>query len=178
MVIDLTELEEGETTWRKQAAAEEFGLEFPDYSFAGTVDLQLRINQVEKQYILRGQVTTTADARCVKCLKEFTLPVNEEIGWVVEMVDDPQVIAREEEAEDYWLVEKGCVELEITDRVRETVLIALPRDPVCREDCRGLCPRCGADLNEGPCDCTTKEIDSRWGPLKELLEKKKNSSES
>ncbi|MFC1475707.1 DUF177 domain-containing protein [Candidatus Zixiibacteriota bacterium] len=176
MVIDLTELEEGETSWSKQAGAEELGLAFPDYSFAEPVDVQLRISHGEKQYIIRGRLTTKADTQCVKCLKIFRLPVEEEIGWVVQIVDDPKLLGREEASEDYWFVEKGCVELKITDPVRETVLVGLPRDPVCRENCCGLCAQCGADLNHGSCGCTTKEIDSRWGPLKELLEKKESSS--
>jgi uncharacterized protein len=176
MVIDLTELEEGETSWEKQATAEELELVFPGYLFSEPVDIKLRIISAEKQYIIRGQITTTASAQCVKCLTQFKLTVAEEVGWAVQIVDDPKIITREEESEDFWFIEKGCVELNIADRVRETVLIGLLQDPVCREDCRGLCAQCGANLNRDPCGCKTKEIDSQWGPLKELLEKKENSS--
>ena len=45
-------------------------------------------------------------------------------------------------------------------------------NPLCADDCQGLCAQCGRNLNEGDCDCVRDETDSRWGPLKELLEKK------
>jgi uncharacterized protein len=58
-------------------------------------------------------------------------------------------------------------EIDLNDIVREHVLLGLPMSPVCREDCRGLCPQCGAELNLGPCGCTAPR-DPRWNALGDL----------
>lgn len=177
MVIDLTTLEEDEGSWNKQVEPEEINLTFSEYEFSDPVHVDLHINYTENQYIIRGRIATKAHTHCVKCLVPFELPVNEEVGWVVQVVSDPKIVANEEELEDFWFIEKGECQLDITSRVREAVLICLPDHPVCRKDCPGLCSQCGENLNEGPCGCATVEIDSRWAPLKDLLGRNKKSPE-
>ena len=63
---------------------------------------------------------------------------------------------------------RGARSLDLRPAVREEWLLAAPAFVLCREDCKGLCPRCGADLNEGPCSCTKTEIDPRWASLAAL----------
>jgi uncharacterized protein len=53
----------------------------------------------------------------------------------------------------------------------ERLQMALPMKPLCRPECRGLCPRCGKDLNQGPCECTTETVDPRWEALRNLKER-------
>jgi uncharacterized protein len=59
-------------------------------------------------------------------------------------------------------------ELDLNELAREQILLSLPEQMFCREDCRGLCPACGKDLNDGECDCGSDEIDPRWAALKGL----------
>jgi uncharacterized protein len=59
-------------------------------------------------------------------------------------------------------------ELDLTEVAREQILLNLPETVLCREDCRGICPTCGKDLNEGDCSCGGGEIDPRWAALKDL----------
>lgn len=64
-------------------------------------------------------------------------------------------------------------EIDVGEAIREQILLALPPAPLCREDCKGLCPSCGKDLNEGDCGCDRKVQDPRWAALKALqLDKK------
>ena len=63
---------------------------------------------------------------------------------------------------------------DLTDELRQSIILALPTYPVCRADCRGLCPTCGKNLNEGPCTCVHEERDGRWGALDALLPGNKN----
>jgi uncharacterized protein len=60
--------------------------------------------------------------------------------------------------------------LDLSEAVRQYEMAALPIQPVCREDCAGLCPTCGKDLNQGPCGCSRETDDSRWGTLAGLAE--------
>jgi uncharacterized protein len=61
-------------------------------------------------------------------------------------------------------------EIDVTPAVREELLLAAPQYVVCRDDCKGLCPQCGKDLNAGLCDCKPA-VDARWQPLKALKDK-------
>ncbi len=58
----------------------------------------------------------------------------------------------------------------LTEVIRQNLLLAMPMYPVCRSKCKGLCPHCGQNWNEAPCDCTLEEIDPRLAVLKQLLE--------
>jgi uncharacterized protein len=66
---------------------------------------------------------------------------------------------------DVFVLDPGARSLDLRPAVREEWLLAVPAFSVCREDCKGLCPKCGADLNEGPCDCPPS-TDARWDALK------------
>jgi len=74
---------------------------------------------------------------------------------------------RSEGAEECYLVPRRAAAIDLTEAVREELLLAVPQYVVCRDDCRGLCPRCGADLNAGPCGCAP-ETDPRWAALTKL----------
>jgi len=115
-----------------------------------------------------GALTFSAivDAECVcvcaRCLKEFEYPVHQQISaYLTEGAED-------EENPDYYFLQGDKVdadEIIITEFVLE-----LDQRHLCREDCAGLCEKCGADLNEGYCSCSA-EIDFRLAVLKQLLEK-------
>ncbi|MGM9632341.1 MAG: YceD family protein [Eubacteriales bacterium] len=106
---------------------------------------------------------------CARCLDEVrgTFSLDFERTVVTEgMVSEEKL---EESADEYIVIEDG--KLELDDAVREELLIDFPRKLLCRDDCKGLCPRCGKRLNEGECGCTTKEIDPRLAVLKKYLDK-------
>jgi uncharacterized protein len=61
--------------------------------------------------------------------------------------------------------------IKLDDDVRDFALLSIPMKKLCKEDCKGLCVKCGKDLNEGPCGCKTEDVDPRWQPLTELKNK-------
>ncbi|MRR10305.1 DUF177 domain-containing protein, partial [bacterium] len=75
---------------------------------------------------------------------------------------------RELSADDLAAIEYRKGEIDLWPELREAVLLALPLKPLCREDCRGICPACGRDLNEGSCGCREDRGDHRWDKLREL----------
>ena len=68
---------------------------------------------------------------------------------------------------DSYPVAPDATDIDVTPAVREELVLAAPRYVVCRDDCKGICPQCGKDLNAGPCDCAPV-TDARWQPLKAL----------
>ena len=112
--------------------------------------------------LLTGTAQTVLDLKCDRCLRPFrqelSLPVETLLAETLE----------DEENDAIVLLENGEVDL---DELFTTALVlAMDSKHVCRADCKGLCPRCGADLNEGPCACRP-ETDPRLAALAQLLDK-------
>jgi uncharacterized protein len=117
---------------------------------------------------LRGQ--TTLQVACSRCLEPVMEPVpldiSEEFLQTVDVITGTPLGAPKD---DPALLIDGHHDLHLTDLLREYLLVALPMHPLCREDCKGLCPHCGHNLNLGPCDCNKETGDERWVALKALL---------
>lgn len=123
---------------------------------------QLRLESVVEGILVTGGVEAEADVECARCLRQLTAPVEVE---VCELYTAP---GHEAEADAYRVT---GTEIDLEPMLRDAVTLALPLNPVCRDDCAGLCARCGKDLNEGACDCVEDTSDPRWAPLAALREK-------
>jgi uncharacterized protein len=122
---------------------------------------------------LRGKINTEVEVACDRCLAAVRLPLEVEF--------DTAFIPQESEAGKTENVELLSADLglaayegdavDLDGLVREQIVLALPSRRLCREECRGLCPFCGADLNAGGCSCERGEIDPRWSALADLKDK-------
>lgn len=116
-------------------------------------------------YTVRGSVAGDGRLRCVRCLAEFAFSFEEDFsvrllpGKLAPNEDELQLSRKDLDVRFYTEAVLDLVEL-----AAEQVELLLPMKPLCREDCRGLCPRCGADRNLGDCGCP-KEVDERWEAL-------------
>jgi uncharacterized protein len=121
---------------------------------------------------LTGNFETTLELHCARCLE----PVAKDVSSTFDLLYRPQGsdagveerTVNEAESEISYYTGDGLV---LEDVLREQVLLAVPLKTVCREECRGLCPRCGRNLNFEQCECTEPAADLRWAALKELKEK-------
>jgi uncharacterized protein len=118
------------------------------------------------RFYFSGHLTGEVAAECRRCLTELVIPVESDVHLIY-------VEADEEEAADpdEYLIDPRALDLDMRPAVREEWLLAVPAFAQCREDCKGLCPTCGADLNAGACECAPA-TDSRW----EALRRTRNSS--
>lgn len=134
-----------------------------------SVDLELTATATG-QVLARGTIGTSIRGRCRRCLDEVTHDLEQEVSLVWVPRDD----FPEEEAEhpleegELRVLDLTENELDLGAALREEVILAAPRYLLCREDCRGLCPRCGINRNEETCDCTLDEPDPRWDALRAL----------
>src|SRR6266516_3298567 len=103
----------------------------------------------EGRFYWQGTAQTAVEGECRRCLTPVATPLQLEIGAL--FTQDP-------------------TEIDITPAVREELVLAAPRYVVCRDDCKGLCPQCGRDVNAGPCGCSPV-TEARWQPLKALKDK-------
>ena len=115
--------------------------------------------------VMTGEITTCIHGTCDHCASPFDrkidLPIN--VVLVTEMAN--------EENEDEWVFPLEGDSADLDDIVRTVFVLNLDSKLLCKEDCKGLCHRCGKNLNEGPCNCQ-KELDPRFAALKQLLENK------
>lgn len=147
------------------------------------IDTELDFSQVEHQGIcplpdpvrVVGAITVRAGVvqlsaraafvyhgRCDRCLNAFEKTYDVPLEHIlVNTLED-------EENDDYILLDQ--YQLDLADLTMADILLELPYKSLCREDCRGLCPMCGKNLNEGLCGCSHKSVDPRLDVLRQLLE--------
>ena len=123
--------------------------------FAG-IRYRLTVQLAGRELLARGVLEQDFEAVCSRCGADFDFTVTV-----------PDFLASLETDEKTEFVD-------LTDELRQSIILALPTYPVCRADCRGVCPTCGRNLNEGPCACVHEERDGRWGALDALLPGKQN----
>ncbi len=128
------------------------------------VSVQGRAEGVHEGILVTGQVLAKMEARCARCLDE--LPGDLEVR-VCELFAGPDHLP--EKGEDIYEVSGTNIDLE--PMVRDALALALPLNPLCSADCKGLCSGCGVNLNITECTCVTDEVDPRWAALDELRAK-------
>jgi len=114
-----------------------------------------------------GRIHCCIKGECCRCLKEVEqlLEVPLKLLFQRKQATDEELEAMAEE-EEVEILSPGIQEVDLADRIHDAVAIDLPVRVYCKEDCKGLCPGCGHDLNEGTCSCEKKETDPRWAALK------------
>ena len=114
--------------------------------------------------VMTGSIQTTIHGICDRCATEF----DREIEFPLDVVLVTELA--NEENEDEWVFPLEGDSADLDDIVRTVFVLNLDSKLLCKEDCQGLCCRCGKNLNDGPCSCQ-KELDPRFAALKQLLEK-------
>lgn len=118
-------------------------------TFKEPVHVSFFISLTGKTLLINGKLRTKADLVCSRCLKEFEQNLrNDDFTLDVDV--------------------SGQDEVDITDNIREEIVVLLPIKPLCKKDCKGLCPRCGQDLNKKQCSCKPAKEDIRWKGLGKL----------
>ena len=139
---------------------------------ASPLEVELNLALHAGRVLVRGRVAGSVALECSRCLKGFSLPLDANVETYLEIAEEGAAETEHElsrEEMDTRLVEKGRIDLR--DIIAEQIHLAVPLKTLCREECRGLCSRCGVDLNSGDCSCGEDQTDSRWDALKELKER-------
>jgi uncharacterized protein len=180
MFIELQELEQHPVDFDESFGPDVIDFE-PDIQLRGPVQASGRVQLVEEHHgkhhkiqdiRLTGELSAKLDLSCARCLE----PLAQKVERTFDLLYRPQgtdagreelsVTAAEAEVSYY---QNGGLLLE--DALREQVLLALPLKVICRENCKGLCPNCGQNLNLQPCSCAEPAEDPRWQALKEIRSK-------
>jgi uncharacterized protein len=125
------------------------------------VEARLTAHGVFEGILVTGRVHARGSFECARCLRPFAAPLSVE---VCELFLAPGHEAPEGE-EVYAVV---GTEIDLEPMLVDALTLSLPLKPLCDPDCKGLCASCGADLNQGSCDCATHDVDPRWAELEQL----------
>ena len=120
----------------------------------------------EERFYFSGRMEGRVELPCRLCLEPVDADVDEEVHFLLaaegaEEADDPEV----------FLYDPNARMIDLRPAVRENWLLAVPAYVQCSEDCKGLCPNCGTNLNESTCNCSTTTTDPRWDALRKLQSK-------
>jgi len=106
----------------------------PDVTFAEPVEVSAFFQRYEEDLLVTVEAAGTMTTVCGRCLQPSRQPYREQFHLAIEI--------------------QGRLSVDVTDDIRQEIIVSYPMKPLCRDDCRGLCPTCGQNLNEGPCPCS------------------------
>ena len=168
MIVDLTTFESGTRDFSFVLPADKVGLHGEGIVPAGEISVSGTIERASGRTEVEGRIEGRAEVECSRCL----LPVTRDIAieFSVDFVDPGDFASHSGELTDSELDTDVLVEHEIdlADVAREQIVLDKPEQVFCREDCLGLCQKCGANRNLVDCNCRDDEIDPRWSVLKGL----------
>ena len=173
MRIEVEKLDERGRDIEHVYPSSEFSLEDEDAQLASDVRVSAHANRRRGEVTLSGSIDTSVQLRCDRCLAPVAQAVKIDFKADLATRDAPpeshEATGLQDVDMDFSLYEGEAINLD--EIVREQILLALPARHLCSDDCKGLCPTCGANRNEQACDCTTEEIDPRWSALAELKDR-------
>lgn len=177
MNLDLTQFRQPETDIVRQFDPEEFEGRTSQFRVVAPVDLKITVHKDQGRYRLVGRLTTVLEQSCGRCLEAFResvdatfdiryLPVTDNAG-------EPEREVEEDDLSDAFYRDEV---IDLRQLMEEQFYLALPMKPLCRPDCKGLCPNCGTNLDDATCGCEVRWEDPRLAGLKALINRDKDNA--
>lgn len=130
---------------------------------------QMKIKKVGAEVVISGTIEADVELQCSRCLKDFrsmlTVPVNVTYNSVDNLMGKDKHELKVDELDMGFY---SGDELDLSDLIKEQIILNLPMKPLCNDSCKGICLQCGADLNADNCSCSEKDIDPRLEVLKKF----------
>ena len=148
-----------------------------DLKVIGPIVGHVRLRRINQGLLADGQVDLTLEFECTRCLKQFEqqihVPFEERFYPTLDVVTGAPLTPPDDGEDAFPIDDHHLVDL--TEAVRQYILLEIPMVTLCEEDCVGLCAQCGKDLNEGPCNCQP-EVDARMSVLQTLLQNQESTN--
>ena len=130
--------------------AEAYDITYADFAFKDPIRIAVSAQVVSGNLVVAGKLSTVVRMTCSRCLQGFSR------DWTDASYHFDCAITNPHET------------IDLTESIREDIIVGLPVKPLCREDCKGLCPSCGKEWNTAPCACPSQKGDIRWLNLNKL----------
>jgi len=169
MLLNLRKITAGLERYEKIYQPGAFAGDRDTFTVVAPVALAFDIHKDKDHFRLAGGVQTRLELPCSRCLEPFSWPIDSSFDLRYQPhaanTGEDEVEVEEDDLTTAFY-EHGQIDLR--QLMREQFYLALPMKPLCRPDCKGLCPSCGADLNQGACECRIEWADPRLAALKKL----------
>jgi uncharacterized protein len=169
MRVELARLDNKAVRFAHGYAARELVLDDDRVVLAGALTVSGSISRTERKVVVEGKFAAIAEVECDRCLQPVELPISSDFRLeyvTAETYKSFEVVELGEE--DLALSIFDGEFIDVDEIAREQVLLAIPTHAICRENCKGFCPVCGADRNLTNCNCDATEIDPRWMGLRDF----------
>jgi len=160
-------------TWLEaRESPQELGPPPEGAEFISPVEVSVKLTRMQEDVLAQGEARTTARVQCSRCLADIELSLAgrfealyvPDAGAYAKRMGQPKFEWGDQRVSFY-----SELTIDLTNEIRQCLLLELPMKPLCRPDCAGLCTQCGQDLNQGPCNCQPDKEDDIWGPLRKLI---------
>ncbi len=149
MKITIDDIQEDVSVLELECGAAEIGLEAEGIRFTGPVTAKLKLFKQDDGVFIRAELSVSIESECAKCL----VPVHRILEGTLESQYQPLPEKERDILDDAGIGYYSGEHIELSEDIVESLLLELPARIVCSEDCKGLCPKCGQNLNEAECDC-------------------------
>ena len=167
MILYLSEFETFPVT--KQLSLDDgFELECQGLNEIYEVELKLNIQNSGEEYYCQGEVKAIVSLECARCLSEFKKTLTSQTDFIVCSEEKYEKEKEIIDNEDYAFYKGSELKVDLSDIVRQALILEISLKPLCSEDCSGLCSKCGVNLKEKSCSCNVEQYDPRWEALKKL----------
>lgn len=171
MRIQLDRIREEAFEWSEELEIAPERLGQDEVVSLGPVTWKGRVEALDEAFLMRAHLDYDQGLCCDRCLGT----AGERVDTSVELMifpRSPEPLPEEQELDDddVSVLYLDGEELDVEPILLEQMQLNVPMKPLCRSDCAGLCAQCGADLNDGACDCDTAEVDPRWAGLAQLIQ--------
>jgi len=161
-LVNVSELSDGEKRLSLKLTPD------PEYSIEGDVEVDLTLSRIAEKVTIKGIAQFVQKLQCSRCLTHIRKSEREKIEVVYTPVTHLETELELTDADVNTLFYEGDL-IDLKQPIRDVIMLAVPMISLCTPNCKGLCPKCGKNLNEEECDCRGREIDPRWKPLGKLL---------
>ena len=169
MQLDLTRYRRPQQNFSRTFQPEEAAQPGDPYRIVAPVQVDFEIHKDKDTFRLAGSARTELELGCSRCLEPFRMPVDAAFDLryhpASAMATDAEAEIEEDDLETSYYRDD---QIDLNELLREQFYLVLPMKPLCGEECRGLCPQCGTNLNTGTCDCAPTWSDPRLAALKDL----------
>jgi uncharacterized protein len=135
-------------------------------NFKDPIVVDAVLEKSQRQMLLRANVQTSGLFNCDRCIEEFHRPISS--AYAMMYIYDERDRGKYPD-DELQILDPSTVAIDLTEDVRQIVLLSVPMKLLCKEDCKGLCPQCGTNWNVSSCTCQGERMDQRWHGLEGLL---------
>jgi len=169
MKLDVSHVPEWGLDVDVELDAREIDLSDAGAELGGDLRLRGQVRKAGDEMVLAGKLRAVFNLVCSRCLKNFVQPLEFDVS--ATYIQTPQTrpgVRVEADFNEYARITFVHDEIDLVSGIREDLVLNIPVKPLCKQDCRGLCAQCGADLNEGQCSCRKETVDPRLAALRDI----------